>query len=118
MIRVKRVYEAPDSGDGARFLVERLWPRGIRKEALHMEGWLKEAAPSAALRRWFSHDPSKWEEFKKRYVAELAAEQGAWQPIVDAQRSGNVTLLYSARDTDHNSALVLKEYLEQRQHEH
>lgn len=114
MIRVKRVYEAAEPGDGARFLVERLWPRGMKKAALQLDGWLKSVAPSDALRRWFAHDPAKWEEFQRRYFAELEGKPEAWQPILEAARRGNVTLLYSARDTAHNNARALKAYLEQR----
>ena len=112
MIEIKRVYDSLKGGNGARFLVERLWPRGIKKEALHMDAWLKDVAPSPELRQWFGHDPQKWEEFQRRYRAELDAHPEAWQPLVEAARRGNVTLLYSARDTEHNSALLLKEYLE------
>ena len=112
MIQTKRVYDPVSKEDGTRFLVERLWPRGIKKEALHMTGWGKTAAPSTDLRRWFGHDPAKWQEFKKRYQAELAKNPSAWQPLLDAARSGNLTLLYSARDPDHNCAGVLKLYVE------
>jgi uncharacterized protein YeaO (DUF488 family) len=111
-IQTKRVYEHPESSDGVRFLVERLWPRGMRKDAVAMDGWLKDVAPSGALRRWFAHDPTKWEEFKRRYFAELDGEPEAWQPILQAARRITVTLLYSARDTAHNNAVALKEYLE------
>jgi len=114
MIKIKRVYESPGADDGTRFLVERLWPRGMRKESLHIEGWLKDVAPSDALRRWFSHDPAKWIEFQDRYFAELDDKPDAIQPIVEAARRGNVTLLYSAHDTEHNNALALKEYLSKR----
>ena len=114
MIRVKRVYEPSDSGDGTRFLVERLWPRGMKKESLHMEAWLKDVAPSDSLRRWFGHDPEKWIEFKDRYFIELDGEPDAMEPIVEAARRGNVTLLYSAHDTEHNNAVALKEYLSKR----
>ncbi|GIW52372.1 MAG: hypothetical protein KatS3mg081_1727 [Gemmatimonadales bacterium] len=79
-IRVKRVYDPPAPGDGKRFLVDRLWPRGVRKEALKLEGWLREVVPSAQLRRWFGHDPEKWEEFQRRYFAELEAKPEAWRP--------------------------------------
>lgn len=113
MIRIKRVYEEPAPGDGARFLVERLWPRGIRKDALQMKAWLKELAPSPDLRKWYAHDVSRWEEFQKRYRRELKADPDALEPLLDAARHGNVTLLYSARDTEHNSALVLKAFLEE-----
>lgn len=111
MIETARVYDSP-SGPGRRFLVERLWPRGIRKEALAVDGWLKEAAPSTALRRWFGHDPAKYEEFRRRYSEELDARPEGWQPILEAARQGPVTLLYSARDTEHNNAAALKRYLD------
>lgn len=113
MVQIKRVYESAGAGDGVRFLVERLWPRGIKKESLKMKAWLKDAAPSPELRKWFDHDPEKWTEFKKRYRAELKSNPEAWQPILDAAEKGDVTLLYSARDTEHNSALLLKDYLEE-----
>ena len=113
MLKIKRVYEKADSGDGIRFLVDRLWPRGIKKEDLKMKAWLKEVSPSPALRKWYSHDPAKWDEFQKKYRAELKGNPDAWQLILDAARNGNVTLLYSARDVEHNSALVLKEFLEE-----
>ncbi|MEO8285299.1 MAG: DUF488 domain-containing protein [Chloroflexota bacterium] len=113
MIETKRVYESTDPGDGARILVERLWPRGMRKEDLTLDSWIKDVAPSGDLRHWFSHDPARWEEFRKRYFAELDAHTEAWQPLVEAARKGNVTLLYSARDTEHNNAVALKEYLQE-----
>lgn len=112
MIQTKRVYEAASPRDGKRFLVERLWPRGIKKEDLKMDAWLKDVAPSPALRQWFRHDPAKWPEFKKRYRAELLAHPDAVEPLRTAARRGNVTLLYSARDQEHNSALLLKQFLE------
>ncbi len=112
MIQVKRVYDPPDAKDGVRFLVERLWPRGIKKEALQMQDWLKDVAPSGELRRWFSHDPAKWREFQQRYFKELDGHREAGQPLLQAARRRNVTLLYSARDTEHNNAVALKEYLE------
>lgn len=111
MIRTKRVYEPAEPEDGARFLVERLWPRGMKKESLHMDAWLKEAAPSGELRKWFGHDPSKWAEFRRRYFEELESRAEVLRPILDAASSGNVTLLYSAHDTEHNNAVALKEYL-------
>lgn len=113
MLKTKRVYEAANASDGTRFLVERLWPRGIKKEKLKMKAWLKEVAPSPDLRKWYAHDPDKWQEFQKRYRAELKANSDAWQPILEAAKKGDVTLLYSARDTEHNSALLLKSFLEQ-----
>jgi len=111
-IQIKRVYDPVSATDGVRFLVERLWPRGVRKEALKMEHWLKEVAPSDALRRWFGHDATRWEEFRSRYFAELDGKPDVWLPIVEAGRISNVTLLYSAHDTEHNSAVALKVYLE------
>ncbi len=116
MIRTKRVYEEPEPADGTRFLVERLWPRGMRKEALRLDGWLWDVAPSGELRRWFGHDPAKWEEFRRRYFAELDREPGAWRPILEAASQGDVTLLYRARDAEHNNARALAEYLT-RQHD-
>lgn len=112
MIKVKRVYESADPTDGTRILVERLWPRGMRKEDLTLDAWVKDVAPSTDLRRWFGHDPAKWEEFRRHYFAELDAHIAAWQPIIEAASKGNVTLLYSARDTEHNNAIALKEYLD------
>ncbi len=113
MIIVKRVYDPPGPDDGTRFLVERLWPRGMKKEALEMEEWLKDVAPSSGLRLWFGHEPAKWDEFRKRYYDELDQNPGALEPLVDAARHGKVCLLYSARDTEHNNALALKQYLEE-----
>lgn len=112
MLKVKRVYEAVERSDGTRFLVERLWPRGMKKEDLKMDAWLKDVAPSDNLRRWFGHDPPRWIEFQKRYQAELAGNPNAWKPILEAAKQGDVTLLYSARDIEHNNALVLKSFLE------
>jgi uncharacterized protein YeaO (DUF488 family) len=113
MIYLKRDYDRSEPTDGDRFLVERLWPRGMRKATLHMTLWLKEVAPSDTLRRWFGHDPAKWEDFQHRYFIELDSKPEAWRPIVEATHGGNVTLLYSARDTTHNNAVALKRYLEQ-----
>lgn len=112
MIQIKRVYEAASRSDGARFLVERLWPRGMKKEALEMDGWLREVAPSHELRQWFKHDPAKWSEFQRRYRRELEAHPAACQPLLDAARRGPLTLLYSARDPERNSAALLKRFLE------
>ena len=111
MISIKRVYEPSVPSDGIRFLVERLWPRGMRKESLRMNAWLKDIAPSGTLRRWFNHDPAKWTEFQRRYFAELKQQRDALQPILDAEIHGNVTLLYSAHDTEHNNAVALKAHL-------
>ena len=112
MIQVKRVYDPPDAKGGAQYLVDRLWPRGVKKEALHLEGWLKGVAPSEELRRWFGHDPAKWDEFQRRYFAELDRNRQTWKPLLQAARRGDVTLLYGARDTQHNNAVALKAYLE------
>ena len=114
MIKLKRVYDEPSSVDGMRYLVERLWPRGMSKASLHFDGWFKEAAPSAELRKWFSHDLTKWEEFRRRYFAELDGRREAWEPIREAARGKTVTLLYSSHDTEHNNAVALKEYLERK----
>ena len=114
MIQLKRVYDAAEKSDGARFLVERLWPRGVKKQALTVEAWLKDVAPSAGLRKWFSHDPAKWPEFRRRYFQELKAHPEAWEPLVAAARHGRVTLVYSSHDTEHNNAVALKEFLEQK----
>lgn len=113
MLMIKRVYESANASDGVRFLVERLWPRGIKKEKLKMKAWLKDVAPSPSLRQWFAHDPLKWQEFQQRYRAELEANPDAWRPILEATKRGDVTMLYSARDTEHNSALLLKSFLEE-----
>ncbi len=114
MIQLKRVYEKPGSRDGARFLVERLWPRGLRKSELHLDAWDKEVAPSDQLRKWFSHDPAKWPEFQRKYLAELKEHPDAWQPIVQAAKRGRVTLLYSSHDTEHNNAVALKKFLDKK----
>ena len=112
MMKLKRVYDAAESSDGVRVLVERLWPRGMKKEALKLDVWRKDVAPSDALRRWFQHDPARWDEFQRRYMAELDAHPAAWQPILDAADHGTVTLLFSAHDLEHNNAVALKNYLE------
>ena len=114
IVKVKRVYESIQRSDGTRFLVERLWPRGMKKEQLKLDAWLKDAAPSDSLRRWFGHDPLKWNDFQKKYRAELSDNPDAWKPILEAAKRGRVTLLYSSRDTEHNNALVLKSFLEER----
>jgi uncharacterized protein YeaO (DUF488 family) len=111
MIRIKRTYEPSARGDGRRILVERLWPRGMKKEALDVDAWLKDVAPSTALRKWFDHRVERWEEFRRRYRQELSANPDAWSSILDASKRGTVTLLYSARDVEHNGAVVLCEYL-------
>lgn len=112
MIRIKRAYEPAEPSDGRRFLVERLWPRGMKKEALELEAWLKDVAPSTALRRWYGHEVERWPEFRRRYRRELDAHRPAWQPLLEASERGTVTLLFSARDVKHNSAVVLRDYLD------
>src|SRR4051794_13820219 len=114
MIRIKRAYEPVARGDGRRFLVERLWPRGLRKDALELEAWLKDVAPSTTLRKWFDHRVERWAEFQRRYRRELSAQRDAWSPIFEASRRGTVTLVYSAHDREHNAAVVLRDYLTKR----
>ena len=111
MIQVKRTYEPQAPGDGQRILVERLWPRGLKKEALAADAWMKDVAPSTALRKWFGHRVERWDEFRRRYEQELERNPSAWEPLLAASRRGTVTLLYSAHDTAHNGALVLRDYL-------
>ena len=118
MIRIKRTYEPRARTDGRRLLVERLWPRGMKKEALKADAWLKEVAPSTKLRQWFGHRPERWKEFRRRYEKELTANPDAWAPILDASRCGTVTLLYSAHDIEHNGAVVLREFLAERESGH
>jgi len=112
MIRIKRVYESVEPKDETRVLVDRLWPRGIRKKELQLDSWYKDVAPSNQLRKWFGHDPARWDEFRRRYFAELDSNETAWNPLVELARSGNVTLLYSAKDEGHNNAEALRDYLE------
>jgi len=114
MIQVKRAYEHSSKDDGKRFLVERLWPRGVKKQSLRVEAWLKDVAPSSELRQWFQHDPAKWDEFRRRYFRELEKHSEAWQPLLARGRRGRVTLVYSAHDTEHNNAIALKEFLERK----
>lgn len=113
-IQVKRTYDEAASSDGRRILVERLWPRGIKKEALLHDAWQKDVAPSTELRKWFAHRVERWHEFVARYRAELDANEAAWRPILDEAKRGPITLLFSARDEEHNSALILRDYLEER----
>jgi uncharacterized protein YeaO (DUF488 family) len=111
MIKVKRAYEDAARGDGKRILVERLWPRGIKKSDLKIDAWLKDVAPSTELRRWFSHDPAKWQEFRRRYFIELERNQQSWQPIIETARQKALTLIYSTHDSEHNNAVALRDYL-------
>ncbi|MCB2112700.1 MAG: DUF488 family protein [Parvularculaceae bacterium] len=111
-IRLKRAYEAPSKSDGRRILVERLWPRGLTKEAARIDLWLKEISPSPGLRRWFGHDPQKWPEFKRRYRAELKENSEAVGELAKQCAEGVVTFIYAAKDTERNSARVLKAVME------
>jgi uncharacterized protein YeaO (DUF488 family) len=111
MLKIKRVYEAVDEADGHRILVDRLWPRGIRKSALRIDGWIKDVAPSTELREWFNHERGKWNEFLGRYFSELEGRPDAWGPILDSHRHGTVTLLYSAKEAEFNHAVALVAFL-------
>ena len=112
MIRIQRVYDPPEKANTVRFLVDRMWPRGIKKEGLSIDGWTRDAAPSSVLRKWFNHDPVKWKVFQKLYRAELDSNPDGWKPILIAAKKDDVTLLFSSRETEHNNAVVLKKYLE------
>lgn len=111
-IKLKRVYDKPSKDDGYRILVERLWPRGFKKEDLAMDAWLKDVAPSSPLRKWYSHDLSKWDEFKQKYYKELDSKTEALESIKIALQKSAVTFLFSSKDLEHNSAVCLKHYLE------
>lgn len=111
-IKIKRVYEQPNDGDGTRVLVDRLWPRGLTKEKARVEVWFKEIAPSTELRKWFGHDPEKWKRFRGRYETELRHNRDLIKMLKSKAREGTITLLYGARDEKHNEALVLKQFLE------
>lgn len=110
-IRLKRAYERPDVDDGIRILVDRLWPRGVSKGAAAIDVWMKDIAPSTALRQWFAHDPVRWEAFRARYAKELRAHADLLEELRARAREGTVTLVYSARDEAHNDAVVLREIL-------
>lgn len=111
-VRVKRVYDQPDKNDGYRVLVDRLWPRGMTKKNVHIDEWAKEIAPSTALRKWFKHGSGKWTEFKKKYSAELDQHREEIERLAEKARKQTVTLLFSARNTEQNNAIALKEYIE------
>lgn len=111
-IKIKRVYDEVKKEDGKRILVDRLWPRGLTKAKAKVDLWLKDIAPSTALRKWFGHEPSKWEEFKRRYSAELERNRDQLSLLDREGRAGDVTLVYAAKDQEHNGAAVLKEILE------
>ena len=113
MVKLKRVYDQPEKADGKRVLVDRLWPRGLKKEDARLDLWLKDIAPSDDLRKWFSHDPSKWLEFRKRYRQELKDKPDIIKELKKAARQETITLLYAAKDADCNNAVVLKEMIEE-----
>ena len=117
-IAIKRSYEEPAKEDGYRVLVERLWPRGMKKEAVPLDQWAKELAPSTALRKWFGHDPALWDGFRHRYAGELDELAEFWQPLAERSARHKVTLIYSAHDEEHNGALVLRDYLQNWLHTH
>ena len=110
-IRIKRAYEAPAQSDGARVLIDRLWPRGVKKERLAMDQWAKELSPSTELRRWYGHDPTRWQEFRQRYAAELHHHTDLLDPLRALARKGPITLVYSARDEAHNNAVAMRGFL-------
>jgi uncharacterized protein YeaO (DUF488 family) len=115
MIGVERVYDARKQHPrGKAFLVDRAWPRGVSKDDLSFATWVKEAGPSTELRKWFGHDPKRWKDFQRRYRAELDSDPSVADPIVNASRNGDVTLLYGAKDTEHNQAIVLRDWLSER----
>ena len=113
MIKIKRIYESPtrSSGDGKRILVDRLWPRGLRKDEVALDEWMKELSPSSELRKWFAHDPAKWQEFKKRYRQELKGKHEIIEHLKSDAKHATLTFLYSAKDTEHNNAVALKEFM-------
>lgn len=114
-LQLKRVYDPPETADGERLLVDRLWPRGLRKEVAQLNGWLKDLAPSSELRSWFAHDPQRWPEFQARYQAELRTpeKESLIRDLAQKARFGRVTLLFAARDPERNNAVVLKGVIEQ-----
>jgi uncharacterized protein YeaO (DUF488 family) len=113
-IKTKRAYQAPAKDDGFRILIDRLWPRGVSKDSARIDLWLKEIAPTATLRKWFGHDPSKWREFRSRYFRELDHNPQAVARLLELVRKGPVTFVFGAKDEKHNNAVALKEYLESR----
>jgi uncharacterized protein YeaO (DUF488 family) len=111
-MKIKRVYEQPEKEDGKRILVDRLWPRGLTKEKASIDLWLKDIAPSTELRKWFNHDPAKWKEFQRRYQLELENNKEQVSILNELFKKGAITLVYGAKDREHNEALVLKEWLD------
>ena len=114
MIRTKRAYDRPAPADGTRFLVDHLWPRGVKRPSLKIKAWVRQASPSTALRKWFAHDSARWAEFRRKYFAELNQKPEAWEPLLKAARERDITLVYGARDTEHNNAVALQTYLDRR----
>jgi uncharacterized protein YeaO (DUF488 family) len=112
MIKLKRAYEKPARDDGERILVERLWPRGLTKLQAKVDLWLKDVAPSTELRKWFGHDPDRWDEFRRRYQKELRSKEDLIKLLKRKAKAGTITLIYAARDEEHNGALVLKQFLQ------
>ena len=110
-IRIKRAYEPPTHDDGTRILIDRLWPRGVKKENLALDQWAKELAPSTELRQWFGHDPALWEEFRRRYAAELRPHADLLESLRALARKSPITLVYSAHDEAHNNAVAMREFL-------
>lgn len=108
-MKIKRVYEKPEMEDGLRILVDRLWPRGLTKEKAHVDLWLKDIAPTTELRKWFGHEPARWNEFRQRYILELETNQKQTSILKEQLNAGPVTLVYAARDEEHNEAVILKE---------
>ena len=115
MLKIKRVYDPPERGDGERILVDRLWPRGLSKRTAAVDVWMKDLGPSHDLRKWFGHDPRRWSEFRRRYMAELRAKRNSLAATARKASRGTVTLLFGARDSEHNQAVVLKEAIERLQ---
>ncbi len=113
-MKTKRIYEPAEKEDGCRIFIDRLWPRGVSKENARIDLWLRDIAPSDELRKWFGHDPEKWEEFKKKYAKELQGKQSLIEEIRNMEKKGAVTLIYSAKDTEHNNAVALKAIMEKK----
>ncbi len=114
MIKIKRVYDPPSEDDGKRVLVDRLWPRGVKREDAKIDEWVREIAPSNQLRKWFAHDPSRWQLFKMRYKQELKEKSEIIERFCKEAKRGIITLLFAAKDIEHNNAIVLKEVIEER----
>jgi len=114
MIKIKRVYDQSSQDDGKRILIDRLWPRGLKKEDAQIDEWLKEIAPSNELRKWFNHDPNKWSEFKKKFFTELLGKRDMVEGIINTARKGTVTLLFGSKEERFNNAVALKEYIDSR----